>query len=89
MVRVRAAIDVYEAVVAFPDGAQVDDSTAWGIGYVYAKEKPVIDIRTDFRNGGDTSHGCFNAMIEGTCLGIAMDFEEVLKLLQPFHTKRV
>ena len=83
MDRDRAAIDDCDVVVALLDGAQVDDGTAWEIGYAYAKGKPVVGIRTDFRNGGDTAHGCVNAMIEGSCLGIAKDFEEVLKLLQP------
>ncbi len=83
MERVRATIDDCDAVVALLDGVQVDDGTAWEIGYAYAKGKPVVGIRTDFRNAGDTAHGCVNAMIEGSCLGIAKDFEEVLKLLQP------
>ena len=28
-------------------------------------------------------HGRVNAMIEGSCVGIAKDFDEVLKLIQP------
>ena len=69
--------------MALLDGVQVDDGTAWEIGYAYAKGKPVVGVRTDFRNAGDTTHGRVNAMIEGSCVGIAKDFEEVLKLLQP------
>ena len=83
MERDRAAIDDCDAVVALLDGAQVDDGTAWEIGYACAKGKPFGGIRTDFRKAGDTAHGCVNVMIEGSCLGIAKDFEEVLKLLQP------
>ncbi len=79
----KAAIDACDVVVALLDGAQVDDGTAWEIGYAYAKGKPVVGIRTDFRNGGDTSHGRVNAMIAGSCVGIAKDFDEVLKLLEP------
>ncbi len=77
----RPAIDACDVVVALLDGPQVDDGTAWEIGYAYAKEKPVVGIRTDFRNGGDTKHGSVNAMIEGSCVGIAKDFGEVLKVL--------
>ena len=82
MDRDRTAIDACDVVVALLDGTQVDDGTAWEIGYAYAKGKPVIGIRTDFRNAGDTAHGRVNAMIEGSCLGIAKDFDEVLKLLE-------
>ena len=77
----RAAIDACDVVVALLDGAQVDDGTAWEIGYAYAKGKPVVGIRTDFRNAGDTTHGRVNAMIEGSCVGIANDAAGVLELL--------
>jgi nucleoside 2-deoxyribosyltransferase len=40
-------------VVAIMDGTQVDDGTAWECGYAYAKGKPVIGLRTDFRSCGD------------------------------------
>ena len=82
MERDRAAIDACDVVVALLDGAQVDDGTAWEIGYAYAKGKPVIGIRTDFRNAGDTSYGRVNAMIEGSCVAIAKDLAGVLKLLE-------
>ena len=82
MNRDRAAIDACDVVVALLDGTQVDDGTAWEIGYAYARNKPVVGIRTDFRNAGDTDHGCVNAMIEGSCVGIARDFAGVLKLFK-------
>ena len=78
----RAAIDACDVVVALLDGPQVDDGTAWEIGYTYAKSKPVVGIRTDFRNAGDTTHGRVNAMIEGSCVGIAKTFDEVFLLLR-------
>ena len=81
MNRDRAAIDDCDVVVALLDGAQVDDGTAWEIGYAYAKGKPVVGIRTDFRNAGDTTHGRVNAMIEGSCVDIVKDAESVLELL--------
>ncbi|MBQ9406516.1 MAG: nucleoside 2-deoxyribosyltransferase [Desulfovibrio sp.] len=73
MERDRAAIDDCDVVVALLDGAQVDDGTAWEIGYAYAKGKPVIGIRTDIRNAGDTVHGKVNAMIEGSCFAVVDD----------------
>ena len=82
MNRDRAAIDACDVVVALLDGVQVDDGTAWEIGYAFAKGKSVVGIRTDFRNAGDTAHGKVNAMIEGSCVGIAKDFDGVLKLIR-------
>lgn len=81
MERVRAAIDDCDAVVALLDGTQVDDGTAWEIGYAYAKGKPVVGIRTDFRNAGDTTHGRVNAMIEGSCVAIVDNVDGVLNAL--------
>jgi len=77
----RAAIDDCDVVVALLDGVQVDDGTAWEIGYAYAKDKPVIGIRTDIRNAGDTPHGSVNAMIEGSCRGIVRDTQGILEML--------
>lgn len=77
----KAALDTCDSVVALLDGCQVDDGTAWEIGYAYARNKPVFGIRTDFRNGGDTRHSCVNAMIEGSCKGIARSVDELLQLL--------
>lgn len=53
-----------KAVVALLDGPQVDDGTAFEIGYAYAKGIPVFGVRTDFRVCGDTPKGSLNAMIE-------------------------
>ena len=63
----RDAVDCCDAVVALLDGPQVDDGTAWEIGYAYAKGKPVIGIRTDFRLASDMPHGTVNVMIEASC----------------------
>lgn len=81
MDRDRTAIDDCDAVVALLDGTQVDDGTAWEIGYAYAKRKPVVGIRTDFRNAGDTAHGRVNAMIEGSCVAIVDDVDGVFEIL--------
>ena len=81
MERDRVAIEACDTVLALLDGPQVDDGTAWEIGYAYAKGKPVIGIRTDFRNGGDTTHGRVNAMIEGSCVAIVKDFAGILQIL--------
>lgn len=40
-----------EAVVAVCDGPQVDDGTAWEIGYAYGRSIQVFGLRTDSRIG--------------------------------------
>lgn len=40
-----------DAVVAVCDGAQVDDGTAWEIGYACGRGIPVYGLRTDRRVG--------------------------------------
>ncbi|HKB24218.1 MAG TPA: nucleoside 2-deoxyribosyltransferase [Methylomirabilota bacterium] len=38
-----------EAVVAVLDGAQVDDGTAWELGWAHARGIPIFGLRTDRR----------------------------------------
>lgn len=55
-------IDNSDVLVAVLDGADVDSGTAWEIGYAFAKGKPIIGLRTDFRTLG--IEGTVNLMIE-------------------------
>ena len=77
----RRAIDSCTCVVALLDGTQVDDGTAWEIGYAYAKGLPVYGIRTDFRQAGDTRYSYANSMIQGSLTGFARSVEELVKVL--------
>lgn len=43
------SIEISDAIVAILDGSDSDSGTAWECGYAYAKDKPVIGVRTDFR----------------------------------------
>lgn len=61
------ALSSCDIVVALLDGPQVDDGTAWEIGFAYAKGIPVIGLRTDFRNCGDNGYSMVNSMIHGSC----------------------
>lgn len=79
-----SAIDGCTCIVALLDGTQVDDGTAWEIGYAHAKGIPVYGIRTDSRVAGDTSHNNMNSMIEGCLVGLAHSIDELLALL---HTQ--
>lgn len=58
----EAAIESSDIIVAVVDGADVDSGTAWEIGYAYARGKPMLGLRTDFRTLG--IEGTVNLMIE-------------------------
>ena len=49
----RDALERADVVVAVLDGADADSGTAWECGYAYARGKPVLALRTDFRGGED------------------------------------
>jgi nucleoside 2-deoxyribosyltransferase len=44
-----AALRSADAVVAVCDGSQVDDGTAWEIGYAYGRNIRIFGLRTDVR----------------------------------------
>ena len=56
------AIDWADMVVACMDGADPDSGTAFECGYAYAKGKPIVCYRTDFRITGDTEGAPYNLM---------------------------
>jgi nucleoside 2-deoxyribosyltransferase len=75
----RHGLDISDSMVAILDGSQVDDGTAWEIGYFYAKKKgPIIGLRTDFRKAGETQPSRVNAMIEGCCDLITDDLDQAV-----------
>lgn len=82
MERCRDALDNSIMVVAWLDGTQVDDGTAWEIGYAQAKAKPIHGIRTDFRQAGDTPHSVVNAMVEASCLTISRSIPDLISALK-------
>ena len=57
------AIDWADMVVACMDGPDPDSGTAWECGYAYAKGKPIVCYRTDFRIAGDTEGAPYNLML--------------------------
>jgi nucleoside 2-deoxyribosyltransferase len=58
-----AAIDGADMIVACMDGPDPDSGTAWECGYAYAKGKPIVCFRTDFRVAGDTKGAPYNLML--------------------------
>jgi len=80
----RSYLDEVDILVCVLDGSQVDDGTAWEIGYFYCKhstKRPIIGIRTDFRNAGETENSIVNAMIECSCSRIADSSEDLIEIL--------
>jgi len=57
-------VETSDAVVAILDGPAADDGTAYEVGYAVAKGKPVIGIRTDYRQSQE--RGC-NLMLSRGC----------------------
>ena len=70
--------------MALDCGSQVDDGTAWEVGYFY-RGKPegaeIIGVRTDFRNAGESVGAVVNAMVECACDRIVRSMEELSMFL--------
>ncbi|MFZ0943433.1 MAG: nucleoside 2-deoxyribosyltransferase [Syntrophobacteraceae bacterium] len=80
--RCKLHLDDADILIALLDGAQVDDGTAWEIGYYYALRRgKVIAIRTDFRRAGESEEAKVNAMIECSCDWIVRSREELLEMI--------
>jgi nucleoside 2-deoxyribosyltransferase len=68
--RCKAGLDRAGLLIALLDGTQVDDGTAWEIGYFFATkaaDAKIVGIRTDFRRAGESEHAIVNAMVEMAC----------------------
>lgn len=79
--RCKDGLDNARIVVALLDGTQVDDGTAWEIGYFFSRKtagQSIIGIRTDFRKAGESVHAIVNAMIEMACDRIVHDRQDLL-----------
>ena len=87
-------IDWSEVTVACVDQADPDSGTCWECGYTYAKGKPIVIYRTDFRNIEDFTgtmvnlmltesanyqvHGYFGIELEQTAAGIEVALKELV-----------
>jgi nucleoside 2-deoxyribosyltransferase len=78
----RDALDSCNCVVALLDGTQVDDGTAWEIGYACAKGIPIYGMRTDIRCAGETPYSYVNSMIQGCLAGFARNLEALVGMLE-------
>lgn len=59
-----AGVDRADVVVAILDGPASDDGTCFEVGYAAAKRKPIIGVRTDYRQSQE--RGC-NLMLSRGC----------------------
>ena len=75
----KTALENSDLVVAIIDGADADSGTAWEMGYAFARAKPVIALRTDFRKVGH--HEMVNLMLEQSAT-VAGSTEELLAIIQ-------
>ncbi len=77
----KSYLEDSDLVVALLVGPQVDDGTAWEIGYYHALRKgKIIGIRTDFRRAGESEGAKVNAMIECSCDRIVRSEDELLRI---------
>ena len=60
----QAAIDRCDALLAVLDGVDVDSGTAAEIGYAFAKGKPIIGYRGDFRLAAENEGCIVNLQVE-------------------------
>jgi nucleoside 2-deoxyribosyltransferase/predicted secreted protein len=78
------ALENADCVVAIIDGADADSGTAWEMGYAFARGKPVIALRTDFRRVGHHEH--VNLMLEKSARVVG-SVEEILAVLRSPYLK--
>ncbi len=58
------AIDKSDAVFAVLDGVDIDSGTAAEIGYAFARAKPILGYRGDFRLSADNEGAMVNLQVE-------------------------
>jgi nucleoside 2-deoxyribosyltransferase len=91
-------LDWADVIVANLDGPDADSGTSWEMGYAYAKGKPVVIYRTDFRKAGE-SDGPYNIMLGESAhawidcnslsyeiIDVAILINDVLATIQPQRT---
>ncbi len=72
------AMNECDLMVAILDGPQVDDGTAWEVGYFFSQGKGIVGLRTDFRRAGETEKSRVNLMVECACLAVTSSLEQLI-----------
>jgi nucleoside 2-deoxyribosyltransferase len=73
-----AMIDACDVVLAILDGADADSGTCVELGYAWARGKPVVGVRTDFRISEDRG---LNLMVSHVCKVLLVVTSENLESL--------
>ena len=60
----QALLDACDMVFAVLDGSDVDSGTAAEIGYAFARAKPILGYRGDFRLSADNEGSIVNLQVE-------------------------
>lgn len=76
------ALNECDIMVAMLDGPQVDDGSAWEVGYFFHQGKKILGLRTDFRRAGETDNSRVNLMIECSCQAVVAGLDELVADLQ-------
>jgi nucleoside 2-deoxyribosyltransferase len=76
------AMNDCDLMVAILDGSQVDDGTAWEVGYFFSQGKRIVGIRTDFRRAGESYASIVNLMVERSCQAVVTSLEELASWLE-------
>ena len=63
--RCMMGLDGAALVVVILDGTDADSGSCFEMGYAYARELPIVGIRTDFRGSGE--HMGLNLMLTNSC----------------------
>jgi nucleoside 2-deoxyribosyltransferase len=61
------SINAADVIVAILDGPDADSGTCFECGYAFAREKPILGVRTDLRLGGDDPERGVNLMLSKSC----------------------
>ena len=76
------AMNECDLMVAILDGPQVDDGTAWEVGYFFSQGKSIVGLRTDFRRAGEGKESKVNLMVECSCLAVASSPDQLISELK-------
>lgn len=76
------AMNECDLMVAILDGPQVDDGTAWEVGYFFSQGKGIVGLRTDFRRAGEAEKSRVNLMVECACLAVTSSPDQLVSELK-------
>jgi len=82
----KEGIDWADVVIAVMDGPDPDSGTCWECGYAFGTNKPVINLRTDFRNNGDIDDAKINLMLHASArVNVNVPFQSDYQIIEFLH----